>query len=122
MSNNSPFEITEKYYEDLDAAAIRLSEAEYQLSLLTDGVDIVEKTLMYKADQDFKAATGSSKTLAVELQRREAKRSPEYAHIVRAKATAKAAQSLAKSRRFDMEKRLDEWRTRAATKRQTGRY
>ncbi|OUV22621.1 MAG: hypothetical protein CBC55_03675 [Gammaproteobacteria bacterium TMED95] len=123
MKNNTgPFEVTDEYYEDLDAAAHELAEAEYQLSLITDGVDIMEKTLMFKADQEYKTTTNSNKSLPIELQRREAKRSPEYAHAVRAKAAAKRAQSLAKSKRFDLDKRFDEWRTRSADKRNAGRY
>ena len=122
QNKNSPFEVTEEYYRNLEASAIELAEAEYQLSLMTDGVDILEKSLMYKADLDFKAATESNKALPVDLQRREAKRSPEYAHAVRAKAAAKRAQSLAKSKRFDLEKRFEEWRTRSADKRSSGRF
>ena len=122
QNKNSPFEVTEEYYRNLEASAIELAEAEYQLSLMTDGVDILEKSLMYKADLDFKAATESIKALPVDLQRREAKRSPEYAHAVRAKAAAKRAQSLAKSKRFDLEKRFEEWRTRSADKRSSGRF
>ena len=77
---------------------------------------------MYKADLDFKEQTGSGKTLAVDLQRREAKRSQEYANVVRAKAAAKRAQSLARSRRADMEMKFDEWRTRSADRRKNNSY
>jgi hypothetical protein len=120
--NSQAFDVTDEYYKELDDAAVTLAEAEYQLSLLTDGVDIVEKTLMYKADLDFKEQTGSGKTLAVDLQRREAKRSQEYANVVRAKAAAKRAQSLARSRRADMEMKFDEWRTRSADRRKNNSY
>lgn len=113
--NNNYFEVDSSFYEQMEDVAYRLAEAERSLVIFTDGLSALEKKLMKEADDAFFAE--NRKRLPETLQRREARRHPNYTKMVRAKASASSDKVYLKMKADILKMKFDEWRTRSANNR-----
>jgi hypothetical protein len=110
-------EIDEAFYQRFTELNVQLGEAERDLIYYTEGLSVLEKKLMERADENFYKSEG--KRLPEYLQRREAKSHPEFINMVRAKARAQEAKVVLKGQVELMKMKFDEWRTRSADRRNT---
>jgi len=108
-------EVDEDFYAELESLNIRLAEAERDLVLFTEGLSVVEKKLMIKADNQF--FSEHKKRLPEVLQRRDARASPQYMNVVRAKARAQESKVSLRGQIDTMKMKFEGWRTRSANSR-----
>lgn len=109
-------EINSQYYERYEKTNILLAKAEEDVVIFKYGLEALERRLMKKHDDDFRA-NNNGKALPEYLQRREAKADPQYMSAVRALAKASSLKTLYRGQLAKMDKEFDEWRTRSADRR-----
>ncbi len=108
-------EVDDKYYEKLDTLYMRLSDAYDKDTVLSKSLDIIAAAEGKAAGDEFYAL--HTKTLAVELQKREGKISLRYRDATVALGAVKRQICLLKGQIDIMDKRFEEWRTRNANRR-----
>jgi len=115
MKSKGIEEIDDAFYQRYESLGIRLAEAERDLVIYSEGLSVIEKKLMVKADNAF--FRENNKRQAEALQRRDAKADPEYMKVVRAKAKAQESKTLYKVQLELMKMKFEGWRTRSADRR-----